>query len=153
MNVTLRPVLESDLPFLFQMQLDPEANALAAVIPRNEETYFQRWKEILQNSNIVPMAILLDGELVGQISVFQADGQDCVGYWIAKDWWRKGIASRALPLLLEEVTIRPLHAHVAKHNVASFRVLEKSGFKIVGWEYRPGDERYLACEEAMLILH
>ena len=151
-HVSLRPILEADLPFLFQMQLDPEANAMAAVIPRNEEAYFPLWRNILNDSSVVPQAILLDGELVGQVSMFHSDGQACVGYWIAKDHWGKGIASRALPLLLQEVTIRPLHSRVAKHNVASLRVLEKAGFKIVGFEHSPGTERYLACEEAILIL-
>src|SRR5687768_12017836 len=117
LSVSLRPVLESDLPFLFQMQLDPEANAMAAVIPRKEETYFPLWKGILKDKSVVPQAILLDGELVGQISMFHSDGQACVGYWIAKDHWGKGIASRTLPLLLETVTTRPLHARVARHNL------------------------------------
>ncbi len=27
---------------------------------------------------------------------------------------------------------RPLHAHVAKHNAGSIRVLEKCGFRVVG---------------------
>jgi RimJ/RimL family protein N-acetyltransferase len=35
---------------------------------------------------------------------------------------------------LGHVGVRPLFAHVAKHNIASLRVLEKCGFRIVGEE-------------------
>jgi RimJ/RimL family protein N-acetyltransferase len=34
--------------------------------------------------------------------------------------------------LLQSSTARPLSAHVARHNVASIRVLEKCGFTVVG---------------------
>ena len=50
--------------------------------------------------------------------------------------WAKILAdptttNRAIPAFLRIVTARPLVAHVAKHNVASRRVLEKSGFVVV----------------------
>ena len=31
--------------------------------------------------------------------------------------------------MLDEVPVRPLHAHVVAHNLASIRVLEKCGFR------------------------
>lgn len=51
-----------------------------------------------------------------------------VGYWIAKEHWGKGIATQMLSQFLRIVPDRPLHAHVAKHNLGSIRVLEKCGF-------------------------
>ncbi len=59
-------------------------------------------------------------------------GDTLVGYWIGREHWGKGIATRALTLLLTEVDTRPLHAHVAQHNAGSIRVLEKCGFRVVG---------------------
>ena len=53
-----------------------------------------------------------------------------VSYWIGKEHWGKGVATRALAAFLHIVTERPLHARVAKHNVASIRVLEKCGFSL-----------------------
>ena len=79
------------------------------------------------------------------------DGQNAVGYWIAEHYWGRGIASRALALLLEEVTIRPLTAPVAKHNHASIRVLERCGFMITGYQTLC-DDRFPECEEAVLTL-
>jgi RimJ/RimL family protein N-acetyltransferase len=55
-----------------------------------------------------------------------------VGYWIGREYWGKGIATRALASLLPLLETRPLYAHVAQHNVASIRVLQKCGFTIVG---------------------
>src|SRR5688500_4236702 len=128
-TVRLRPIVEADLPALFQIQLDPEANLMAAVIPRSEEAFFAKLKEILQGPNVVPKAIVVNGALVGSISIFEMEGSNHIGYWIAKEWWGKGIASRAVALILDEVSARPIDARVAKHNVASLRVLEKHGFK------------------------
>jgi RimJ/RimL family protein N-acetyltransferase len=61
---------------------------------------------------------------------WEQDGEQEVGYWLGQEYWGKGIASRALALFLDQVTTRPLYAHVAKHNTGSYRVLEKCGFKI-----------------------
>ena len=52
--------------------------------------------------------------------------------------WGKGVATKAVSAFLRQVETRPLYAHVAKHNVASLRVLEKCGFRIVEEEEPPG---------------
>jgi RimJ/RimL family protein N-acetyltransferase len=65
--------------------------------------------------------ILVGEELVGTISCFPMDGQDHVGYWIDRAYWGRGIASRALQLLLREVAKRPLVATAATSNGASIR--------------------------------
>jgi RimJ/RimL family protein N-acetyltransferase len=44
------------------------------------------------------------------------------------------VATGALTALLEVLEMRPLYAHVARQNVASARVLEKCGFRVLGEE-------------------
>jgi RimJ/RimL family protein N-acetyltransferase len=61
---------------------------------------------------------------------WERDGKRLVGYWIGKHFWGKGVATRALREFLGIVLARPLYAHVAKGNIGSIRVLEKSGFKL-----------------------
>jgi RimJ/RimL family protein N-acetyltransferase len=61
-------------------------------------------------------------------------GQTEVTYWIERAAWGKGIATRALALLLELVTTRPLRARAASDNAGSLRVLQKCGFTAVGTE-------------------
>ena len=74
-----------------------------------------------------------------------------MGYWIGKEYWGKGVATQALAQFLEDVKTRPLYAHVAKHNIASRRVLEKCGFVICG-EDRTVDASGGVIEEDVLKL-
>lgn len=151
-EVRLRAVEADDLPTLYQYQLDPEACGMAAVKPRNVEAFNALWAKAFTDGTTIARVILADGVLVGHIARFRADEKDNVGYWISKDYWGRGIATRALALLLEQVTTRPLHARVARHNVASLRVLQRCGFTVTHYQFSPADERYLECEEAVLIL-
>ena len=66
--------------------------------------------------------------------------------------WGMGIASRALHLLLGEVTKRPLVATAATSNGASLRVLQKCGFVVERVQLSPATDRYPECEEAVLVL-
>jgi RimJ/RimL family protein N-acetyltransferase len=151
-SLQLRIVGDDDFPILYEHQLDIDANRMAAVVPRDWQAFQSQWNKIISDPTVVARAIVVDDQVVGQIGCFQSDGQDCVGYWIGKGFWSRGFASRALKLLLEEVKARPLHARVATHNIGSIRVLEKNGFKIVGYEHSSATERYLECEGAILVL-
>jgi RimJ/RimL family protein N-acetyltransferase len=75
-----------------------------------------------------------------------------VGYWIGKEFWGKGIASGSLKQFLGVVKSRPLFAHVARHNRASKRVLEKCGFVVVG-EDKYLDRNGREVEEIVLKLN
>jgi RimJ/RimL family protein N-acetyltransferase len=132
-RVRLRDVTEADLPIFFDHQRDPVANRMAAFPARDRQAFTQHWTtKVLGDDTVTKRTILLDEKVVGNIVSFEMSGETLVGYWIGRDHWGKGVASRALSLFLAEVDARPLHAHVAKHNVASIRVLEKCGFLIVG---------------------
>jgi RimJ/RimL family protein N-acetyltransferase len=129
-EVQLRDVIEDDLPILFEHQMDPEANRMAAFTPRNEKDFFAHWTKILTDDTVVKKTILFDGDVAGSVVSFERDGDREVGYWIGREYWGRGIATRALSEFLDLVEMRPLYAHVAKHNVASIRVLEKCGFAV-----------------------
>src|SRR5262249_40355475 len=115
-SLYLRKIGETDLPILFEQQLDADANRMAAVKPRDWDAYQTMWLKILDDPTVVARAIVVDDGVVGQIGCFRSDDQDCVGYWIDRAEWGRGYASQALKLLLEDLTIRPLHARVATHN-------------------------------------
>jgi RimJ/RimL family protein N-acetyltransferase len=137
---------------MFQMQLDTESNRMAATIPRSAEAFDAHWANALRDPSVAAKAILLGEALVGFISCFGRDGQANVGYWISREHWGKGIASRALKLFLLEVPTRPLYAHVATSNGASLRVLQKCGFIVERVQVSPASDRYVECEEALLVL-
>ena len=131
-NILLRDVTESDLPTLFEQQLDPEATAMAAFPSRDREAFMAHSAKIMADETLVYKAIIFDGQLAGNIVSWVMDGEWEVGYWLGKEFWGKGIATQALTEYVSTVQTRPLMAHVARHNIASRRVLEKCGFTVIG---------------------
>ena len=150
--VRLRPVEPGDLPRMYDLQLDPDSNRMAATIPRTREAFDSHWAKSLDDPCNTARAILVGEAFVGYISCFPMDGEDHVGYWIDQAYWGKGIASRALHLLLREVAKRPLVATAATSNGASLRVLQKGGFVVEQVRLSPASDRYPECEEAVLVL-
>ena len=130
-NVQLRDVQETDLPIFFEQQLDPVAIRMAAFPSRNREAFMTHWSKIMMDDSVLLRTILFNGDIAGNIVCFEQLGEREVGYWLGKEYWGKGIASQALIQFLDFIETRPLYAHVAKHNIASRRVLEKCGFKVV----------------------
>ena len=151
-GVWLRPVQPGDLQFIYDLQFDPESNRTEIVIPRTREAFDLHWAKALTDPEITARAVLVGEALVGYISCFPRESQDHVGYRIDRGYWGMGIASRALYLLLREVTKRPLVATAATSNGASLRVLQKCGFVIEQVRLSPASGRYPECEEAVLVL-
>ncbi len=84
------------------------------------------------NEAITKKTIIFDGHVAGNIVSWEQNGEREVGYWLGRENWGKGIATKALSEFLGHVKSRPLYAHVAKRNIASIRVLQKCGFKMIG---------------------
>jgi RimJ/RimL family protein N-acetyltransferase len=131
-NISLREVQESDLPIFFEHQRDSLANQMAAFPARDREIFMAHWAKIMKDESVILRTILFEGQVAGNVLSFEMDGEREVGYWLGREFWGKGIATIALSLFLEQVKIRPLFAYVAKHNIASRRVLEKCGFVVSG---------------------
>ncbi len=128
-KITLRPVLPSDLPILFQQQLDPQAVAMSAYPAKDRGEFMRHWEGILKNKNVTARAIVYKEKVAGHIICWkEGKFEQRVGYWISNQLWGRGIATSTLQKFLLEVKIRPLFAEVANHNIASKRVLEKNGF-------------------------
>jgi RimJ/RimL family protein N-acetyltransferase len=124
----LREVVEADLPVLFEYECDPEAAAMAAFPSRDRDAFMAHWAKTLADESALTWAVLSDGEVAGTIGCWQADGQTLVGYWIGREFWGRGLATRALAELVGIVDARPLRAYVVTSNLGSIRVLEKCGF-------------------------
>ena len=130
-EVRLRNIESNDLPIFYEHQLDADATRMAAFPARDRAAFDAHWAtNILGNPAAINQTILVDGQVAGNIGSWPQDGVRLVGYWIGKEHWGKGVATRALTAFVQLVTERPLHAHVAKHNVRSIRVLEKCGFSL-----------------------
>ncbi|WP_220376368.1 GNAT family N-acetyltransferase [Cohnella lupini] len=154
-NVILRDVSEDDLPIYFEQQLDKTANYMAAFTakdPSDKVVFKAHWEKILNDERIIKKTIILNGEVAGQISSFEQFGEPEVSYWIGREFWGKGVATRALSQFLNVVNIRPLYARAAKDNIASIRVLEKCGFRICGEDKGFSNARSEEVEEFILKL-
>lgn len=94
--------------------------------------FFERWFTILSNPKVAARTIEHEGLVTGHVVSFPEGDQLHVGYWIGKRHWGRGLATRGLALLLEELGPRELHACTASENLASARVLQKNGFTQTG---------------------
>jgi len=131
-KIQLRDVIETDLPIFYEQQLDPEATQMASFPSRNQDAFMAHWTKIMADPSVQLKTILFDGEVAGNIVCFEQLGEREVGYWLGKEYWGKGIATRALQDFLQLEKIRPIYGHVAFDNHGSIKVLEKAGFKRIG---------------------
>lgn len=155
-EVTLRDVIETDLPIFFEHQQDKEAVYMAAFTPKDpsdREAFMAHWAKILGDANNINKTIVYDEQVVGHVASFEMFGEREVTYWIDRAYWGKGIATKALKALLASIEIRPLYARAVKDNHASIRVLEKCGFVISGEDTGFANARNAEVEEFILILY
>ena len=127
-EIVLRAATETDLEFFFDHQREPAANDMAAFPARDRETFMAHWNKILADKSVVKFTIVVGDSIAGNVVSWRNNNKQLIGYWIGQAFWGKGVASEALREFTQRLTVRPLHAFVAKKNVASIRVLEKCGF-------------------------
>lgn len=127
--VHLRSVEDRDLDVFFDHQADPQAVEMAAFPSRDKVQFAEHWAKIRADETLVTRTIVADGMVAGNIGSWQENGQQLLGYWVGRECWGRGVATQALTLFVDVVSIRPLYAHVAVHNVGSIRVLDKGGFR------------------------
>ncbi len=151
-DISLRDVQASDLPVFFEQQLDPEATRMAAFPSRTRDQFMAHWAKIMAEETTVLKTIVCNGQVAGNLVAWEHDGGLEVGYWLGREYWGQGIASAALTQFLQHLQARPLFAHVAKHNVASVRVLQKCGFTIAGEDKGFSNARGAEVEEFILRL-
>ncbi len=85
-------------------------------------------------------AVVADGKVIGSIGVFRQGNihrQTAeLGYYIAEEYWGKGIMTEAVKQICEYVfdksDILRIYAEPFAYNTASCRVLEKAGFQYEG---------------------
>ncbi|HEX5156768.1 MAG TPA: GNAT family N-acetyltransferase [Ktedonobacterales bacterium] len=154
-DIVLRDVTDYDLPIFFEQQLDPDAIYMAAFTskdPTDRDAFMAHWARIRADETIINRTILCDGQVAGSVASFEDAGQLEVTYWLGREFWGKGIATKALAALLEYQTTRPIYARAAKDNAASLRVLQKCGFVITGEDKGYANARGEVIEEYLLTL-
>ena len=154
-EVALRPLEDADLDALFEQMRDPESVRMAAFTakdPDDRAAFDAHMAKIRSLPETVNRVITVDGRLAGSIASFVIDGDTEVTYWIDKAYWGRGVAGRALALLLESVPARPVFARAASDNAASLKVLQRAGFAVIGTDTGYANARKAEIEETILRL-
>jgi RimJ/RimL family protein N-acetyltransferase len=155
MALTLREMRDEDLPVLFEQWADPVAAHMAAFTGPDHmerDAFERRWSRLRADDTVLNRVIVVDDEVVGTIGAWGDFGEREVTYWIGRAYWGKGIATDALDAFLAVERSRPLRGRVASDNVASRRVLEKCGFRVVATERGFAGARSAEIEELVLRL-
>jgi RimJ/RimL family protein N-acetyltransferase len=90
-RVLLREVIEGDLPIFSEQQLDPAANRTHA--------FTAHWAKIMADDDVRIRTILADGRVAGHVASWVDAtwlGKAEVTYWIGREYWGRGVATRAL---------------------------------------------------------
>jgi RimJ/RimL family protein N-acetyltransferase len=146
-DVRLRDVEQPDLEVFFEHEQDAEAARLANWPSRDRERFMAHWAtRVLGDPTVFVQTVTVDGETAGSVVAWWDRDRRFVGYWFGRQWWGRGIGTRALTLFLAREKVRPLYADPFSGNIGSVRLLEKCGFK------PEGTVRYGEAEHTLLVL-
>ncbi|RXZ44349.1 N-acetyltransferase [Agromyces binzhouensis] len=150
--VTLRATRAGDLDELFRIRLDPEANRMAAFTaadPSDRAAFDAHWAKLFAREDVDARTV----RIVGSVARWIDDETRApeITYWIDRDEWGRGIATRAMRLFLDTQP-RPVRARAAADNAASIAVLDKLGFVEVGRDRAYADARGAEIDEVVLEL-
>ncbi|MBB1380776.1 GNAT family N-acetyltransferase [Shewanella frigidimarina] len=144
MNISLHPITEADLDILFEFENDPIANKMADFVPRKRKAFNLHWQQkVLANEKAIAQGIWIDDVLVGNVlswintdAAAKSDPQmRLVGYWIGREHWGKGIATKAVEMFLKQFISSPVFAYINKQNEGSVAVAYANGFFDVTAQY------------------
>lgn len=149
-EIILRPTTVTDLEKLFVIQLNEEANHIAAFTSKDatdKAAYLQKFTKLLNDPTINNQTIIVNSNIVGSIAKFEMRGHAEITYWIDKPFWNKGVATVALKKFLAIEKTRPIFASAAFDNIGSQKVLEKAGFIKIGTDRGFAHARQAEIEE------
>ncbi|MDO5970515.1 GNAT family N-acetyltransferase [Flavivirga aquimarina] len=104
---------------------------------RDAQNYVEHEIRCRQYGTRFSFAIQFKYRFAGVCALYDIDkslGEAKLYYWVAVEFWNRGIATKALKKLMlfakNELKIKSLRTGVLKRNIASRRVLEKNGFTL-----------------------
>ena len=165
-RLLLRPGWREDAPALFQAIADEAIVRNLALAPwpysfADAETFLMRERAPHDVACLIFLRTDGPARLVGGIGFGRkpGDAEPEFGYWIAKPYWGRGIATEAGRALIanarDTLRLRRLDAGHFTDNPASGRVLAKLGFKPTGAtrpRYSAGRRAEAQCREFVLEL-
>ena len=144
-RILLRPWREEDAVALYRHASDPEVGPRAGWSPhKSVDESREIIRTLFANDHTWAIVQKESGEPIGCICYYTPDESNIgigpndaeVGYWVARPYWNKGIATEALKLLIDYCFrhrgFRTLWADYFPDNQASGRMMQKCGFHDTG---------------------
>ena len=130
MDIKLRNFRQDDFDAFHAIVSDYDVVKMTSSWPHPADPEFTRMRMNTPESQAGAVKVKeIDGQLAGVVGIVKND----VGYHIGKEFWGKGIMTRALDMRLAQEFADPeidiIKSCVWIDNPASARVLEKVGFK------------------------
>ncbi|SDJ53192.1 Protein N-acetyltransferase, RimJ/RimL family [Nonomuraea maritima] len=142
-DLRLRDVVEADLEVFLAQEHDPEAVRRSRFPPRERAAFMSHWKtSVLGDPTVLVRTVVVGGAPAGNLVAWWEGERRFVGYWLGREFWGRGVGTRALGLFLREEKARPLYADPFHGNTASVRLLERHGFEREG-VVRHGDDEHI----------
>ena len=143
-TISLKLAQETDAEFMYNMMQnkDYQKYYMERLIPKSVEAARKEINGYLrsaQRGNCYYFILNYNKTPVGIMDIYKGHAQDkraAIGYGLAREYWGKGITTKALKILLKlmknDFNFHAVEATTYPKNTASKRVLEKAGFKKVG---------------------
>lgn len=144
-RILLRPWREEDAEALYRHASDPEVGPRAGWSPhKSVDESRDIIRTLFANDHTWAIVQKESREPIGCICYYTPDESNIgigpndaeVGYWVARPYWNRGIATEALQLLIDycfrQRGFRTLWADYFPDNQASGRMMQKCGFKDTG---------------------
>lgn len=142
-DLRLRDVVEADLEVFLAQEHDVEAVRRSRFPPRERERFMRHWKtSILGDPTVLVQTVVVGDAPAGNLVAWWEGERRFLGYWLGREFWGRGVGTRALGLFLRKEEVRPLHADPYHGNTASVRLLERHGFEREG-VVRHGDDEHI----------
>ncbi len=152
-RLVLRALRDTDAPTVKKLAGNPNVSKTTRNIPfPYEDGMAESWIESTRAANTgksLAYAIELkeEGILIGSIGLMEINNSQAeLGYWIGEQYWANGYCTEATKALIkfafESLELNKVIAEYLTSNVASGKVMEKSGMSYIGTtrkECRPGE--------------
>lgn len=139
--VLLREFLPRDQEVFCSLQEDQDVGQFVDWLPRTRyQAEVAFWDALEQQ--VMPIrsrffyAVEVDSIVTGSVgfTLLSGGSADC-GWFLRKNFWGKGIGTKAVALLVEDAFVKgisKLRASARSQNIGSIRVAEKCGFQRLG---------------------
>ncbi len=132
-HLILRPFRDNDFNDLYEYLSDPVAVQYEPYQPMNQEEVLESLKWRISTDEMIAVELMSESKLIGNIYLGQRDDNTIeLGYVFNLKYARKGYAYQACQTLIQEAFHRGIQRILAEcdpENIASWKLLEKLGFK------------------------